>query len=123
MVVLSRRFGSNSSDTPFADGKQPWNTVRPAYLQDLTNAVVAAGDVHTVEVHRVLATANPSDIQIIWDGVYQQWNPMVPSANLTYGSVVQLNIANDHPIHLHMYSMQVRWADVPFKLEECSHWQ
>ena len=96
-----------SADTPLVDGMTAWTPVRPDHLTSLTAATVSAANTHTVAVRHDRSSPDATSIQIVWDGVFQTWDPLVPADTITFGSIQQLNIGLGHPFHLHMYNMQV----------------
>ncbi len=66
-----------------------------------------AANRHTIEVRRPTGSADPNEMLIVFDGVFKPWDPATAAATLPFNTVQQMNIGNNHPIHLHMYNMQI----------------
>jgi hypothetical protein len=88
-------------------GATTWSPIRPAYLAPLTSSTVAAANRHNIGVRRVQGSTDPNAFAMVWNGVERAWDAAVPAATLPFDTVVEMNIALGHPLHLHMYNMQV----------------
>jgi FtsP/CotA-like multicopper oxidase with cupredoxin domain len=81
---------------------QSWTPTRPAYLQDLRGESVAA-DTYSVQV-------SATDVNgVSYSGSATKYD--TPIATFEYGSLQQWTLINGplllHPIHLHLYHMQI----------------
>ena len=94
--IVVHTNGIVSTASPYEDEQNgtPWVPIRPAYLADLRGEAMAT----TYSISMTAAQING-----------QSWNPDVPVATFEYGSIQQWQVSttNAHPLHVHLYHMQV----------------